>query len=284
MNISPGILAVPSGELVDAAVKFVSTQGVDFAVNVVSALAIFFVGRFVARLSTRLVEKLTTKAKLDKMLVGFIGNLTYFLLLALVTIAALEQLGVDTTSFAALIAATGLAVGLALQGSLSNFAAGVLLILFKPFQLGDFVEAGGSSGVIEEIHIFHTIMRTGDNVQIVVPNSAISAGTITNFSAKETRRIDLTIGCGYDDDLKAVKEFLMELVTGDERVLTDPEPVVSVAELGDSSVNFVVRPWVNSEDYWATRWDLTEAIKLGFDEQGFNIPYPTRALHVHNVA
>jgi len=201
-----------------------------------------------------------------------------------VVIAAIDRLGIDTTSFAAILAAAGLAVGLALQGSLSNFASGVMLILFKPFKVGDFVEAGGSAGSIEEIHIFNTIMRTGDNVQIIIPNSTITDGTITNYSAKETRRIDLVVGCGYDDDLKAVKEFLVALLKADERILLDPEPFVAVSELGDSSVNFVVRPWVKSEDYWTTRWDLTACIKIGFDEQGFNIPYPTQDVNMHTTA
>ena len=182
------------------------------------------------------------------------------------------------------VAAAGLAISLALQGSLANFAAGVMLILFKPFKVGDFVDAGGSTGVVEEIQLFSTMVRTGDNVLMIIPNAQVTGGTITNYSAKETRRVDLVVGCGYGDDLKAVKQFLEELVAGDDRILEEPEPVVAVSELGDSSVNFVVRPWVNSGDYWDVKWELTEKIKLGFDERGFNIPYPTQDIHIHKDA
>jgi small conductance mechanosensitive channel len=171
-----------------------------------------------------------------------------------------------------------------LQGSLSNFAAGVLIIIFKPFQVSDFIEGGGTKGVVEEVHVFHTLMRTGDNIRIVVPNSQMTGGNISNYSAKDTRRIDIAIGCGYGDDLQAVKEFLLQTITADERVLSDPEPAVALAELGDSSINFNVRPWVNNEDYWAVKADLLEAIKLGFDARGFNIPYPTQDVHVHGVS
>lgn len=260
---------------------WLTEKGVDFGINVVAAIAIFIIGRMVAKLLCRIVQKAMTRGKVDDTLSQFLGNIIYALLLAFVVIAAINRLGVDTTSFAAIMAAAGLAIGLALQGSLSNFASGVMIILFKPFAAGDFVEAGGSAGVIEEIHIFSTIMRTGDNKKIIIPNSAITGGTIVNYSAKDTRRIDLVFGCGYGDDLKAVKEYLIETVNADERVLQDPEPVVAVAELGDSSVNFVVRPWVKTDDYWPTLWDLTEKIKLGFDAKGFNIPYPTQDLHVH---
>ncbi|MBC8353143.1 MAG: mechanosensitive ion channel [Planctomycetes bacterium] len=249
-------------------------------INLLIAGVIFLIGRRVARALTRIVGKVASRAKLDETLIKFLENIVYAVLMVIVIMAALDRIGVPTTSFAAILAAAGFAIGMALQGSLGNFASGIMLIIFKPFKVGDFVEAGGSSGVIEEIHIFNTLMRTGDNIQIIVPNGSITSGTITNYSAKATRRIDLVIGCGYDDDLKAVKQFLQVVVEADERVLDDPEPLVAVTELGDSSVNFIVRPWVNSSDYWATRWDLIEAIKLGFDERGYSIPYPTRDVHV----
>ena len=220
------------------------------------------------------------KAKLDTTLIKFVSNLAYALMLAFVVVAALGRLGVDTTSFAAIIAAGGLAVGFALQGSLGNFAAGVMLITFKPFKVGDLVEVGGSTGVVEEVQIFNTMLKTADNVTIIVPNGSITGGTITNYSAQATRRIDLVFGCGYGDDLKAVKAYLEEVLAAEERVLKDPAPTVAVAELGDCSVNFVVRPWVNAADYWAVRFDLLERIKLGFDERGFSIPYPTQDLHI----
>jgi small conductance mechanosensitive channel len=257
---------------------------VPFAINLLAALAILIIGRWVARLLTGAVRRMMNKANVDETLIKFLANIVYTILMLVVALAAVNRLGVDTTSFAAILAAAGLAVGFALQGSLSNFASGVMLILFKPFKVGDFVDAGGTSGVVEEIQIFNTLLRTGDNVQIIVPNSQITSGKITNFSAKETRRIDLVVGCGYGDNLKEVKEFLETLLAQDERILEDPAPVVAVNELGDNSVNFVVRPWVKASDYWATRWDLTERIKTGFDERGFNIPYPTRDLYVHNVA
>jgi small conductance mechanosensitive channel len=249
-------------------------------INLVIAGLIFLIGRWIARVIKRVVGKVANKAKLDETLVKFLQNIVYAILMVVVIMASLDRLGVPTTSFAAILAAAGFAIGFALQGSLGNFAAGIMLIIFKPFQVGDFVEAGGSSGVVEEIHIFNTLMRTGDNIKIIVPNSSITSSTIVNFSAKATRRIDLVIGCGYDDDLKAVKQFLITLLEADERILKDPEPVVAVNELGDNSVNFVVRPWVNSADYWATRWDLTESIKMGFDERGFSIPYPQRDVHI----
>lgn len=268
-------------KLWNSVVSFATERGLTLVANAVAALAIFIIGRWAAKLITGVVRKVLTKGAVDETLIKFLGNIVYGLLLALVVIAAVGRLGVDTTSFAAVLAAAGLAVGLALKDSLGNFAAGVMLIIFKPFKVGDFVEAAGTAGVVEAIHIFSTLMRSGDNKQIIVPNGAIISGTITNASAKPTRRIDLVIGCSYDDDIRAVKDFLTETLAGDDRILADPKPVVAVNELGDSSINFVVRPWVNSGDYWAVRWNLTEQIKLGFDERGFNIPYPTRDIHVH---
>ncbi|HRX77913.1 MAG TPA: mechanosensitive ion channel [Pirellulaceae bacterium] len=253
-------------------------------INLLLAGVIFVVGRWIANIVTRMLGKLASKAKLDETLVKFLENIVYAILMVIVIMASLDRVGVPTTSFAAILAAAGFAIGFALQGSLGNFAAGIMLIVFKPFKAGDFVEAGGQAGVIEEIQIFNTMMRTGDNIKIIVPNSSITGSTIRNFSAKPTRRIDLVIGCGYDDNLKEVKQFLLGVLQAEPRVLKDPVPVVAVSELGDSSVNFVVRPWVASADYWATRWDLTEAIKLGFDERGFSIPYPQRDVHISKDA
>ena len=261
--------------------EFIQTQGPQFAVNIIGAIVVFFVGKWVARLLTGIVSRMLDRAKLEPMLVRFASNVLYYLLLAVVVMAALDMVGVDTTSFAAILAAAGFAIGMALQGSLGNFAAGVMLIMFKPFRVGDFVEAGGTSGTVEEIQIFNTLMRTGDNRLIIIPNGQITGGTITNYSAKPNRRIDLVFGCGYGDDLPAVKSFLMSVLEDDPRVLDDPAPAVAVADLGDSSVNFNVRPWVRSEDYWAVRADLTERIKLGFDERGFNFPYPSQDVYMH---
>jgi small conductance mechanosensitive channel len=255
-----------------------------FAGNVLAAIAIYLVGKIVVRILTGLLEKVMVRAKVDTTLSTFLSNIAHSVLITFVILMSLESLGVKTTSLVAIMGAAGLAVGLALQSSLSNFASGVMIILFKPFRVGDFVEAGGVSGAIEEISIFSTLMKTGDNKQIIVPNGSIYGGNIINYSAKPTRRIDMVVGCGYGDDLRAVKAFLTILVETDERILKDPAPVVAVSELGDSSVNFVVRPWVNSADYWAVLWDLNERVKLGFDERGFNIPYPTQDVHVHQAA
>lgn len=254
-----------------------------FAGNIFAAIAIYLIGRVVVRILTGLLEKVMDRAKVDVTLSSFLSNIAHYVLITFVILMALESLGVDTTSLAAIMGAAGLAIGLALQSSLSNFASGVMIILFKPFRVGDFIEAADVSGTVEEISIFSTLMKTGDNKQIIVPNGSIYSGNIINYSAKPTRRIDMIVGCGYGDDLRAVKAFLTILVETDERILKDPAPVVAVSELGDSSVNFVVRPWVNSADYWAVLWDLNERVKLGFDERGFNIPYPTQDIHVHGA-
>jgi small conductance mechanosensitive channel len=273
-----------ANELWETIKTFLATQGTQFAINVVVALAVFLVGKWVANILSRFCNRLMKQAKVDETLARFLSNIVYSVLLVIVILAALSELGINTTSLAAVLAAAGFAVGMAFQGTLSNFASGVMLILFKPFRVGDYIEAAGTAGIVEEIQIFTTSLRTGDNIAIVVPNVHITGGTIRNFSIKENRRIDLVVGCGYDDDLKAVKSFLEDLVRGDARILTDPAPVVAVSELADSSVNFVVRPWVKNADYWATRWDLTEQIKLGFDERGFTIPYPSRDVHLYNEA
>jgi small conductance mechanosensitive channel len=260
--------------------SLISTYVIPWSINIALALAIFIVGRWVAKALVKLLGKLLQKAKMDDILVNFISSITNSILLLFIIIASLDQLGVDTTSLIALLGAAGLAVGLALQNSLQNFAAGVMLIVFRPFRNGDFVEAGGTAGVVESISIFSTIMRTGDNREVIVPNGSIYNGTITNYSARETRRIDMVFGIGYDDDIKKAKEIMAEIINNDERVLKDPEPLIAVAELADSSVNFNVRPWVKSGDYWAVKFDLTEKIKLAFDEHGISIPYPQMDLHI----
>ncbi|MFY0677719.1 MAG: mechanosensitive ion channel [Neptuniibacter sp.] len=252
-----------------------------WVVDIAIALAIFFVGKWVAKQLVKLTERLLRKAKVEEMLVNFVSSIVNVLLLLVVIIAALNHLGVDTTSLIALVGAAGLAIGLSLQDSLKNFAAGVMLVVFKPFREGDFVEVAGKAGVVEHIQIFNTIMRTGDNRELIIPNGAIYSDVITNFSARDTRRVDMVFGIGYDDDIRKAKQLLTEIITADERVLKDPEPVVAVSELADSSVNFVVRPWVNSADYWAVLWDTTEAVKLRFDEEGISIPYPQMDVHLH---
>ena len=272
------------GALKDEAFDFIQTGGVEFLVNLVIALVIYYAGKIAAHVITRLAGRALQRAKTDQMLARFMTNIIYAVLMVIVVMAALNQLGVDTTSVAAILAAAGFAVGMALQGSLGNFASGVMLIIFRPFNTGNFIDAGGTKGIVEEIDIFHTTLRTPDNIRVIVPNSQITSAVITNFAANPTRRIDLVVGCGYGDDLLAVKNFLLEVISADERVLEDPEPVVAVDTLGDSSINFVVRPWVNSEDFFATKSDLTERIKLGFDERGFNFPYPSQDVYMHQIA
>lgn len=264
--------------------EFLSTQGISFGLNLLAAIAIFVIGRWVAMFLKGLLRKAFERGKTDPMLSSFLCNIAYVLLLTIIILAALDRIGVNTMSFAAVLAAAGLAIGLALQGSLSNFASGVMIIFFKPFEIGNFIDAGGVKGVVKEIQIFHTVLDTFDNIRIIVPNSQITDGTITNFSANPIRRIDLVVGCGYDDNLLEVKKFLQELIDSDERILKDPAPTIAVNELADSSVNLVVWPWVNSADWGPTRWDLIEKIKLGFDERGFNIPFPQTDVHLHQAS
>jgi len=246
------------------------------------AVLIFVVGRIVAKLLSNAVAKTMTAAHVEETLVKFAKNMMYVALMVFVVIAAISQMGIETTSFAAVLAAAGLAIGLSLQGTLSNFAAGVLLIIFRPFKVGDFVDAGGIAGIVEEIQIFSTQMRSGDNKQIIVPNGQIMGSTITNFSTKPTRRLDLVIGVSYGDDLKKVRSVLEDILAKDERILPEPAPTIGVLELGDSSVNFAVRPWVNSGDYWPLLFDLQETIKVRFDQEGISIPFPQRDLHIVN--
>ncbi len=252
-----------------------------FGLQIVAALVVFFVGRWLARRISNLVERGLTRAGTDPTLIGFFHNIAYFGLLVLVIIAAVGQLGVQTTSFIAVLGAAGLAVGLALQGSLANFAAGVLMIIFRPFKAGDFIEAAGTGGVVEEIQLFTTKMRTPDNKTIIIPNAQITAGTITNYSARDTRRLDLVFGVSYTDDLDKVKRVINEVLAEEKRLLADPEPLVGVLNLGDSSVDFAVRPWVNSSDYWAVFFDLQEAMKKRFDREGISIPFPQRDVHLY---
>jgi len=261
--------------------EILSLYVVPWVINIVIAAVIFVIGRWVAGVLVNITRKLLTKAGTDDMLVNFLCSIVKAVLMLFIVIASLNQLGVNTTSFIALIGAAGLAIGLSMQSTLQNFAAGVMLIMFKPFKLGDFVEAGGCAGVVEKITIFTTVMRTGDNREIIVPNGGIYGGTITNNSARDTRRIDMVFGVGYDDDIRKVKALLNEILDADERILKDPAPLVAVAALADSSVNFNVRPWVKSSDYWGVLYDVTEKVKLTFDENNISIPYPQMDVHLN---
>jgi small conductance mechanosensitive channel len=261
----------------------VQEAGIEFGMKTVVAIVIFIVGRIVARMLTKGLRKLMQAQEVDKILETFVSNLVYWTVMIFVIIAAISQIGVQTTSLIAVMGAAGLAVGLALQGSLSNFAAGVLIVMFRPYRVGDFVEAAGIAGVVEQVQILTTILKTGDNKRIIVPNSQIMGSIITNYSANDKRRIDMVFGVSYSDDLDKVRANLEELIAADERILKDPAPVIAVSELADSSVNFIVRPWVATADYWAVFWDLTEAVKKRFDREGISIPFPQQDVYIHKV-
>jgi len=257
----------------------ISEYAIPFGLKIVTALAIYIIGKIVIGIVIKILTTILIKAKMDELLRNFVVSIARSVLLLFVIIAALDQLGVDTTSFIALLGAAGLAVGLALQSTLQNFASGVMLIVFRPFQKGDFIEAAGISGTVLTISIFNTIIKTGDNKQIIVPNGEVYGGTITNYSTNATRRIDMVFGIGYDDDMKKAKQIMEGVIAADDRILKDPETLIAVAELADSSVNFVVRPWVNSADYWAVKFALLENIKEAFDKEGISIPYPQMDIH-----
>jgi len=255
-----------------------------YGMKVLAAIVILVAGLWLAKKAKCLFATLLNKKGIDPTLVGFLSNLLYGAIVVFVVIAAIGKLGVDTTSFAAVVAAAGLAIGLALQGSLSNFASGVLLVIFKPFKVGHFIKAGGEAGVVVEVGLLATELKTPDNVKIILPNSQIMGASITNFSGYATRRVDMIVGVSYGDDLKKAKALIIDALSQDERVLKEPEPQVAVSNLGDSSVDFVVRPWVNAADYWAFRFDFTQAIKERFDAEGISIPFPQRDVHLIPVS
>jgi len=262
----------------------ISTYAVSWGTNIVFALLIGIAGWYLTRVLVRLVRGLLARAGLDEILVRFVGSIVKVVLLLVVAIAALDRLGVDTTALIAVLGAAGIAVGLALKDSLQNFASGVMLIVFRPFKAGDYVEAGGTAGIVEHIAIFSTTMRTGDNRAVIVPNGAIYGSTITNYSARATRRLDMVFGISYDDDVARARELISGVLAADERVLADPEPVVALGELAESSVNLWVRPWVSSDDYWALRFDLLERIKTALEEEGMTIPFPQLDVHARGPA
>ena len=253
---------------------------IPWVIKIVASVLIYVIGRWVAKLVVKSVVKIMEKSNVDESLRKFAGNIIGAVLTVFILIAAIEQLGVDTTSIMAIFAAAGLAVGLALKDSLSNFSAGVMLIVFKPFKLGDLVTAGGSTGVVEGIQIFNTIMRTGDNQEIIIPNGHIYGASIINMSKRDTRRIDLVIGIGYEDNIGKAKQIIEDIISKNSLILTDPAPTIMVLELGESSIDLAVRPWVNTGDYWPVRAELLQTIKETFDEQGISIPYPQRDVHM----
>ena len=246
---------------------------------IIATILILVLGKIFADVARNVAKKIMVRAKVDSTLIGFATNLGHITIMVFVVIAALGKLGFQTTSFVAVLGAAGLAIGLALQGSLSNFASGVLMIIFKPFKVGDFIDAGGVTGSVIEISIFTTILTTPDNKKVIVPNAKITGDNIVNFGANGTRRVDLSVGISYDDDMQKARELLMEMLKKDSRVLSDPAPLVAVKELGDSSVNLVVRPWCSAADYWDVHFDTMQSIKEVLDANELSIPFPQRDLH-----
>jgi len=269
---------------VDAIVEGLSGIVTTWGVRVVGALALLIVGLIVCKMIRASVRKALGRAGLDQTLIPFVSSLVYYLLLTFLILAVLSLFGIQTTSFIAVLGAAGLAVGLALQGTLAKFASGVMLLVFRPFRVGDYVEAGGTAGSVQEIAIFSTTLHSPDNVRIIVPNSAIYGSIVKNYSANETRRNDMVFGIAYGDDIGKAIEVISRALGEDDRVLKDPAPVIAVGELADSSVNLLVRPWCNGADYWAVRWDLTRKIKVELEGAGCNIPFPQTDVHLHQAS
>ena len=260
------------------------TIAITYSVKVIGAILILLIGKWLIARIIAITRRVMNRQDIDTTLTKFLCNVLNYALLAVVVIAAAGQLGINTTSFLTIVGAAGLAIGLALKDSLANFASGVMLILFRPFRVNDVVTVAGETGTVEEIAIFNTILKTADNQRKIIPNGAIANDTITNITANPIRRIDITAGIGYDDDIRTAKQLFEKLLLDDPRILADPAPTVAVSELADSSVNFVVRPWVKTDEYWDVRFDLIENIKLSLDAAGISIPYPQQDIHLHNVA
>ena len=255
---------------------FLTTYGL----KIVGAIIILIVGRIAAGIGRRVIRRILEKSKVDPSIIFFVESLTYFLILTFAVLAALAKFGIQTASFVAVLGATGFAVGFALQGSLANFAAGVMILGFRPFKEGDFIIGAGESGTVKEISLFTTILATPDNIKIMIPNGKLFGDIVKNVSAFDTRRVDLVIGIGYGSDIQKAIDVITNLIKEDSRILTEPAFQIAVSELADSSVNLVVRPWVNKEDYWSVKFDLTRNIKEAFDENGIEIPFPQRVVHM----
>ena len=267
---------------IDKIIETLTYWATTYSVKIIAAILIFLIGKWLANRISRLITKLLGKNNIDVTLVNFLESIIYYTLLIVVIIAAAGQLGINTTSFLTIVGAAGLAIALALKDSLANFSSGVMLIMFRPFRVGDFVNTGGVSGSVISIALFNTTLDTPDNQRVIVPNSSITSNVITNVTANDTRRVDLVIGIGYDDDIKKTKEVLKKVLAEEERVLDTPKANIAVSELADSSVNFVVRPWVKTSDYWDVYFDLMEKIKITFDKEGISIPYPQQDVHMFN--
>jgi small conductance mechanosensitive channel len=267
---------------IDKIIETITYWATTYSVKLIGAIIIFVIGKWLATKISKIITKLLEKNSVDTTLVNFLENITYYTLLIVVIIAVASQLGINTTSFLTIVGAAGLAIALALKDSLSNFASGVMLIMFRPFSVGDFINTGGVTGNVVSIALFNTTLHTPDNQKVIVPNSAITSNVITNVTANDTRRVDLVIGIGYDDDIKKAKDVLNRVIQEEERVLDTPEATIAVSELADSSVNFVVRPWTKTDDYWGVYFGLTEKIKIAFDKEGISIPYPQQDVHMFN--
>ncbi len=254
--------------------------GADYGLKIIGAVIILIVGRIAAGIGRKIVTKVMVKAKTDAAVVSFVGSLVHIMILTFAVLAALAKFGIQTASFVAVLGAAGFAVGFALQGSLANFAAGVLILIFRPFRQGDLIDAAGVFGLVQDIHLFTTTLATVDNVQIIVPNGKLYGDIIKNYSANDTRRVDMVIGIGYSSSIGTAIEIMSKLAGDDPRILKDPAPTIAVCELADSSVNFVVRPWVKKEDYWDVKFDFTRKVKEQFDEKGIEIPFPQTSVHM----
>ncbi len=264
----------------DQLTVFVTTYGI----KVIGAIIILILGRIAAGIGRKTVKKVLEKSKTDPAVVSFVGSMIYFLILIFAVLAALAKFGIQTASFVAILGAAAFAIGFALQGSLANFAAGVLILVLRPFKVGDYIDGAGVAGTVKDIQLFTTVLATPDNIKIMVPNGKLFGDTIKNFSGFDTRRIDFVIGIGYTSDIQKAYDVLMSLVKEDTRILSDPPTNIAVSELADSSVNFVVRPWVKRSDYWGVKFDLTRKIKEAFDENGIEIPFPQHVVHMLSEA
>ncbi len=254
----------------------------DFGLRLLYAVLIIFVGRWVIKLLLKIIKSALEKTTVEETIRIFVANLLNSLLMVIIFIAAINQLGIETTSIIAMLGAAGLAIGLALQGSLANFAAGILIVIFRPYKVGDYIEAGSAEGTVLDIQIFSTVLKTPDNKVVVVPNGTIMDSSIINYTGQATRRVDIIASCGYEDDIDKVKDILKDILNQDERILKEPQPRIAVSELADNSINFIVRPWVNSSDVLSVKYSILEQIKKRFDEEGISIPYPQRDVHIYN--
>lgn len=263
-------------KITDQLIVFATTYGL----KVLGAILILILGRFFAGIARKIVRRVTKRANLDDSVRSFLSSLVYFLVIAFAVIAALAKFGMQTASFVAVLGAAGFAVGFALQGSLSNFAAGIMILIFRPFKIGDFIEAAGIFGMVKDIHLFNTVLATPDNVKIIVPNGKVYGDVIKNISGYDTRRVDLVFGIGYSSSISKAYDVIRSILKQDKRILPEPETQVAVSELADSSVNFVVRPWVKSENYWSVKFDITRQVKEAFDSEGIEIPFPQHVVHM----